>query len=425
MSERSLKAGVARREISPAKPELLRPTGMGRLASTRGVLDTLHVEALAFEAGGQGAIVCTSDLRYIPYPWHQQVAASLAEQTGVDPECVLLSSTHNHCSSPEAANDSDEAKAAEKDANKLIVQGFIDAGLEAWHSRRPAEVAGCRATLQETIGLNRRVRLSNGTGINCWGSGPMIPWGQRIVGPAGPHSDRVHILAVREPGARFPFAVLTSYSSHPHLYELPYFSGGYAGAAKRAVQERIPGCICLYASGPAGDIDLHTAAPIWPGGESAEVAWFKQSAAMLGRRFANTVVPAVPREGYTQPEILKHAYYFEGYNKGTPPERKAFCMIGAVKIGKSVLVSLPGELFNIFGLAMHEANPDFELFLMTLNGSMCGYSAPALAFEQGSYEVMRGPAGDPESPFAHRLRAKTDTGEHVVEKVNEVLARLR
>jgi len=133
-----------------------------------------------------------------------------------------------------------QAKAAEQKAIRKIVNAFIDSCVEAASTIAPAEIAAATTHLLEPIGQNRRARLSNGTCANAWGSGPVIPPGLKYAGPAGPDSTRIDILAARRLGEERPFAVLTSYASHPHLYALPYFSGETIGPSSGASSSSSP-----------------------------------------------------------------------------------------------------------------------------------------------------------------------------------------
>ncbi len=407
-----LHIGVATGDLTPPDPALLKPTGMDRLVPTRGVLDDLRAEAMAIAAGGELAFVVTSDLRYLPPEWAVEIRQTVAERTGCDPLRVLLSSVHNHCSSPIAADDTPEAKAAEDRANRKIIDAMINACVDAAAAMAPAEIAAATTELSEPIGENRRVRLDNGTCVNCWGSGPVIAPGRRPVGPAGPDSTRVDILAARRLGDPAPMAVFTSYATHPHLYQLPYFSGEFPGAAKRAIERRVGGAVSLYANHTGGDLDLHCVHPM-PDGEDAQVAWFRRSADLLGERFADAAVPAIPTTGFSRPSRMRCECY-----------QADRVIINVLALGDTAFVSIPGELFHSFGLRMLDAGPFAHTLMMAYNGSSPGYAPPAIGYEQGSYEVMRGPGAVMNIRGITRATANETTGDVIAAKVGEMLQRL-
>ena len=442
MNDGELKIGVARRDISPDEPRLLKPTGMERTEPTRGVLDPVFVEAMAIETGGQVGLLATSDLRMIPHDWAAEVRHAVAERLGCPWQRVHLSAVHNHCSSPEAADDSPESQAACDRANRKIVEAFIDSCLEAYETRRPAEVAYGRSELREPIGLNRRVRLSNGTCVNCWHAGGVCPPPLKFVGPGGPDSKDIRLLAVREVGAERPFAVLTSYATHPHFTAIPYFSGEFPGQAKREVARRLGGEIAvLQATHCGGDNDLHVVQPEPQGSTEETVQWFQESQQLLAGRFADVVVPAVESLAeWERPATLRHAYWSSGEDD---PVGKRLTVVGVMALGDIALVSLPGELFLDLGLRLHKESPFPKLLVTAYNATAggggpgksgqapsSGYQGPPISFEQGSYEVMRGPASSDDDLLEARpgrfvRRATPASGNKVINKALELLAKLK
>jgi hypothetical protein len=393
---------------------------MGRLVPTRGVLDELRAEGLAIEAGGELAFYVTSDTRIIQRKWAVEVQEAVARKTGCDPRCVLLTGTHSHCSNPEAADDSPEARAALQEANRKIVDGLIGVCVLAAENRAPAEIAAATATLAEPVGRNRRVRLDNGTCVNTWGSGPFIPPGRRCIGPAGPDSTEVRAFVARRPGKKQPFVVLNSYPSHPHLYELPYFSGEFPGAVKRRGERLMPGTVFMQTSHTGGDVDLHCVHPL-PDYDGAQVRWFQESAALLATRVTDAVLPAIPTDGYARPSTMRHAY-FSTEGQMIPGSRRVVT-ISVVALGEIALVSMPGELFLELGQEILARSPFRHTIMGGYNDSVHGYVPPPLAFEQGSYEVMRGP-GLPHEEEARQHtypRAELDTGRRIVQQLLTML----
>jgi len=421
MSDRGeLRIGVAVRDISPPRPQLLKPTGMGRLVPTRGVLDGPRAEAMAIEAGGDLAFYLTSDTRTMPLEWVVEVRETVAERTGCDPYRVLLTGTHNHCSNPMAADDSPESAAALEEANGKIVAGFVDACCAAAEAMQPAEITAARVDITSPVGENRRVRLDNGTCVNTWGSGPIVPPGHRVVGAAGPHSTEAVVFVARRPGEERPFAVLSSYPSHPHLYALPYFSGEFPGAVKRRGERLIPGATFMQTSHTGGNVDLHCVHPL-PDYDGAQVRWFQESAELLATRFLDDVLPAIPSGGYARPNSMRHAYY--STEAQMLPGSRRLVILNAIGLGDFALVSMPGELFIELGREILARSPFAQTVLGGYNGSVHGYVPPPLAFEQGSYEVMRGPAPshEEEARLGSYTRSEVGTGRLIIEQLVSML----
>ncbi|NLX59842.1 MAG: hypothetical protein GXY74_12225 [Phycisphaerae bacterium] len=423
-----LRIGAARRDITPDEPHLLKPTGMGRLEPTRGVLDRLCVEAMAIDAGDGPAFILTSDLRIVLPEWAREVRGELAARCGCDAHRVILSAVHNHCSSPEPTDSSPEAAAATDRANRKIVRAMIDACVEAFETRRPAEIAYAETRLREPIGLNRRVRLSNGTCVNCWHAGGICPPGLKYVGPGGPHSTDIQLLVVREVGAAKPFAVMTSYATHPHLTGVPYFSGEFPGEAKREVARRLGGDpVVLYANHCGGDNDLHVMQPEPDHPTEKVVEWFQASQRTLAARFADAVVPAVlAADDWSRPTRLRHAYWSRGEDDATG--RKRAVVVSALALGDVAIASIPGELFIELGLRLKAESPFPKLLTVGYNPVTWHYQPLPIHFEQGSYEVMRG-VDLAQEPFFEKLPGmpvlRPDQGPHVIDRALALLAGLK
>jgi hypothetical protein len=444
MSQHEFRAGVARRDISPDGWSHLTPTGMQRLSPSRGILDPLYVEALAIEAGGTLAFVVTADLRVISPAWAKQIREAVAQKTGCGPLRVLMSANHNHCSSPEVPSDKllamlpgsleenrQKANDALAAANGKILGAMVEACVVARDDLRPAEIAATHAHILEPMAENRRMRLGSGIVVQCWGAGAPVPPGEKLVAPADTFNPVVDVLCVREVGALEPFAILTSYDAHIHLYELPGFSGEIAGAAKRAIERRIPEVVAMYASGTPGDIDIHCTHPIPPGGEAAEVEWFQECAWDLGERFAKAVVTvAAGTEEYIRPQAIKHAYFSIGEAGESPPRRVT--VLNTLLLDDVALVTMPGEMFVAYGLELRSRNPARHLFLLGYNGSDSWYTPTLLGYEQGSYEAMRGPAktiademtlDDKGQPTPAR-KARPESGAEIVNQIIGMLESL-
>lgn len=420
----ALEIGVAAQEVVFARPELLSPTGMGRLGPTIGTLQPPRMEALAVRAGGELALITTGDLRTIPYDWVVRMRREIAERTGCDERRVLFSGDHNHCFNPIARGDSPEAAAAAEEADEQIQQAIIDVCSRAVERLAPAEIAATTVELSETIGECRRVLVSNGTAISAWGSHPAALWGVKIATPGGPDPTTAGLVAIRRAGETSPFAVLVNYDSHPHLCGLRYFSGETPGGIKRRIEQLVGGATCLYAHGTGGNVDIHCIHPM-PDDEDEQREWFERSVDMIAERMANDVVPALETMSYQRPERLAHAYW--STEAAGTDEKRRLVILNGVGLGDVAFVSMPGEMFLEFGLEIRGRSPFGQTVLMGYNGSRQGYVAKPIGYEQGSYETMRGPSSTSEEEDVRKpvIRARVETGDEVAAEILRILQGLR
>ncbi|NLF31799.1 MAG: hypothetical protein GX591_13045 [Planctomycetes bacterium] len=420
----ALEIGVAAQEVVPARPELITPTGMGRLGPTLGILQPPRMEAMAIRAGGELVLMTTGDLRTIPYEWVVRMRSEIAGRTGCDERRILFSGDHNHCFNPIAWGDSPEAADAARAADEQIQQAIIDVCVRAVESLAPAEIAATTVDLTGTIGQCRRVLVSNGTAISAWGSHPAALWGVKIAEPAGPDPTTVGVVAVRRVGETSPFAVLINYDSHPHLCGLRYFSGEIPGGIKRRMERLVPGATCLYAHGTGGNIDIHCIHPM-PNDEDEQRTWFERSIELIAERMTGDVLPALATMDYRRPTRLAHLYR-STETEGTG-ERQRLVMLNALALGDIAFVSMPGEMFLEFGLEIRAGSPFAHTILMGYNGSRQGYVAKPIGYEQGSYETMRGPSTrrDEEDIRKPVILARIETGDEVTAEILRILHTLR
>jgi neutral ceramidase len=451
------RAGAASVVISPDEPKLLKITGVHNLAPTLGVLDgyDLCADALAIQAGSQVAVMATIDA--IAYGPRREidVRRAVAEKTGIDEKFVLVAGRHNHSSTGEPADEKDPAcvHAAER-YTKKVRDGAVEACVRAIADLRPAEVAAATATLKETVGQNRRARYANGGCEPCWNSGPISIPGERFGPSPGPDSTRVDFLCAREVGAKSPFVVLTSYASHIHLGGIPYFNSETVGGVKAAFRRAVPGVNVIYANKTGGDIDMHCVHPM-PDDPAEQLAWYKRSAAELGRRFCAPILEAMPSLSYRRPDRLGHECVGMDISAESQPSAQSrpsaesrpatsrgasasgaasrpsrTILVNALRLGDFALASIPSELFMEYINRIHDLSPFKTLLLLGFNGSPgMGYMGTPLSFEQGGYETGKEAApvrsAQPSTDkAASRLANRVNLGEEVVRTVHGVLQRL-
>jgi neutral ceramidase len=405
------RVGAASVDISPDRPELLIPGNLHVTRPAIGVLEgnRLYADTIALSVGGRAAVIATCDTIFSGLRADEELCQSLAEKAGCREALVIVAGRHNHSSrSTPVDRDNADAVEANRQYRQKVHDGIVDACVRAAADLKPAEIAAGTATLKEPVGQNRRMRYGHGGAMPSWGTGPIAVPGEKMAGPAGPDSTRIDFLCARQPGHDRPFAILTSYASHIHLVGIPYFNGESVGGFKRAVQERIPGVTLAYANSTGGDLDMHCVHPVPAGGMDEVLEWYRRSTELLGQRFADALVPALPRDGFFRPTEIRSLPASGDAAAGG--ERRY--TTEAVALGEVALVGIPGELFVEFGYEMHRRSPFKHLLLLGYAGGV-GYAGTPLAYEQGGYETGRTP-----SP------ARSGIGPAIVQEVYDLLQRL-
>ena len=109
----------------------------------------------------------------------------------------------------------------------------------------PAEISA--ASGQIALGFNRR-KVTNGIAKMWWRNAEKLP--------SHPVDPTVNVVRISDAQGKVR-GVLVNYACHPSVLgpaNLEY-SADYPGALKRYVESQLPGALCLFVQGGAGDIN--------------------------------------------------------------------------------------------------------------------------------------------------------------------------
>lgn len=418
IGRKTMKLGVGTAVISPKVWDKISMQGMGRREKTRGVLEDLALQVFVLQEKEETAVICVMDQLFTM----QNDAAELTKRcrARVPNAHFILCASHVHSSSAQAVDESEEAKRNCDAALQLVFEGFDRALDEALKSPCEAEVAAGRFFVPMPLGLNRRAKLDNGTCITCWDNGAMVPPGHKVFGKSSEDAKWIDVLAFREPGKKEPVAILSSYPSHVHFYEVPYFTDEAAGAARRAVKKRHPNLTLMYAVGCCGNTALGFAHPIPKNDEESRIAWYREKSNAFGEAFADVLDQNLPKLKYAPVDEMAYTRFHD-----SRPEREQSLTVETLRLGPHAICGIPGEIFIEFDADLRHNLPAESLLVMTYNNSFLGYVATALGFEEGSYETMRGTAKETGylTP-TERVKSDLDTGDSIVRRAREQLAGL-
>lgn len=388
--------------------------GMPRKIPSLGVLDQPELHLVLLEGLRHRIVFCIADELFITDPAYQSLC-SVLEQEWPGAE-LMLCATHSHSASPVPfVTTDDQARIQAEQHGRDLTTAFRTGVSQSLGKLRIVEVAAGRIPfLSEHVG-NRRCKLDNGSCISAFSGGPVIPPGHKALGTPDGVPAEFDLLAFRAAGEQHPMVVLTSYSSHIHFYEIPLFSAEAAGAARNALRERMPATHVIYATGFAGDMSLVGPHPIPDDLEELKIRWQKESSRLFANDFAGAVDRCLGQLSYAQVDQIRFLRLEE-----PGPSNGELIVIESLRIGPHLLTTVPGEMSFYWERELRRSFPGESLFCAAYNRSWMGYVATALAFEEGSYETMRGPSdrlGYP-SPAA-RAKSATTTGAHIVERARK------
>ncbi len=274
MSPEPLSAGVAEVDITPAPGVELMGYGARQGVASR-VHDPLFARALHLSSHGRPVLLVCADLRLIAPAQADAVRARISGQTGIPPECMMISCSHTH-SGPDTGLAARAMGQPEPEHVTALFDGLERAACEAAAHTAPARL---RSGLgQARIGRNRRT----------W-DGPLDP--------------DLLVIQVEDPDGR-PRAVLFHYACHGTVlgHDNLAVSADWAGVAARRISEQT-GAPALFLLGAHADIDPRTrglmdlAIP----GQSAGLGF--EAVRVLGEEVADAALGALANSAPAPPEV--------------------------------------------------------------------------------------------------------------------------
>ena len=270
----SISANVAEAVITPPiGVEMIEPRGVPSTA----VHDDLYVRAIALGDDRTTICVVTMDLLGLDAALLERVRSAVEEQTGLAPERLMLTASHNHSAPVTIPYDANVQAMRNRQWEGRLIEAIADTGGQAQTGMTPVGLAVGRVPVQ--IGLNRRLSTLSGTTMSPNPAGPVAPW--------------VDVLRV-DRSEDLPLALLFSHAAHPVAVHstATEFTADYPGVAARTIRNaQGPGVVPLFAQGCAADINVE---PFRGGFAAAERAGM-----LLGQAAVAASSQAQPLEGST------------------------------------------------------------------------------------------------------------------------------
>mgnify|MGYP000928124476 CR=1 FL=1 len=379
--------------------------GYARWGASDGVRDRLEASAIAFaNPAGEGAIVLLLDLVFIHHEVTATVRARLAERTGVPAEHILVNCSHSHATPYGAPGD--RGAAHHRMFTPTLVERCVEAGIAAWNSRAPAELAvreGC-----SDLGVNRRLSRPDGTADFGWNE-------------TGSNERCVHVLTVDRGGRRL--FTLAAYPCHPIVFSPANrkVSADWVGAFRRTLAAQT-GAPAVFMQGGCADVNPRHE---WSDHDS-------EACEHLGARFAADVLRTLdeaapaslgdgPIRGATRavpldltPEIVdgRPLPYWRGVVRDKPlPKLLADALrwrcfpwttrvargddgtwripldVHALRVGDLAIAAQGSEAFHQTGASVRRRSPFPHTIFAGYANDMIGYVPPPAEIPRRGYEV--------------------------------------
>ena len=292
-----------------------------------------------------------------------------------------------------------------------------------------------------------------------------------ILNSEGPIDPDVGVMYVQDSNGR-DLAILINHACHPTVISqngmsstVSSVSADYPGCVVRKIEEYADeGAMALFFNGTSGNI-WHIDVKDLDKNDSG-VAWARRMGAILAAEAMKTVNKIydyqlsqdaviqvrrgscqIPIRSISEEDLKWATDYLEKYEKMTPEQRttpeephstwsrpevrRVFAReivllekerqqnpvvdveIQVIQVGDAVLAAFPAEIFVEYGLAIKEASPYPNTFLITIANGIVGYIPTQKAFEGGSYEITA----------ARSSKLVPEAGDQVVKKALEVIGK--
>jgi hypothetical protein len=393
----SLKAGVARLEITPTAPIWL----SGYAARTRpseGVLAPLWAKALAIESSPSNRIVIVStDVIGIPRLVADEVAARVRKQYGLKRAQFLLNASHTHTGPMVSPNLMNLAVLPPTEVEKLadyrrrFTDSLVTVIGAALRDLAPADIryGGGAAN----FAVNRREPTAKGFRIG--------------VNAEGPVDHSVPVLRVTDSAGKLR-AVLFGYACHNTTLTGEHYqiSGDYAGFAAADLEAKHPGAAAMFLMLCGGDQNPNPRSTIDLARQHGETlarevdrvlaAPMQPLAGPVQTSFRLTTLKFAPR---TREELQS-----ELKSTTAAAARRAGIMLKALDAGKRIdeveypvqavrfnsltLVALGGEVVVDYALRLKREYPGEPVIAAGYSNDVMCYIPSARVLREGGYEAV-------------------------------------
>jgi neutral ceramidase len=376
-----LRAGIAKKDITPTKPVTLAGYASRRDLS-RGVHDPLSARVVAFEQNGRRLVLVSTDILGFYGGTAASMRKAILEACGLRPSELFLAAIHTHAA-PTPTLGGKNAHPNNVEYTRTLQTQLLAAVREALAHTTPVEIAFGSGS--SPVGANRREVVQDATGK------PKVQLGRN---PSVLTDREVQVLRVSRADTGNLMAVVFDYATHstamgPRNYLV---SGDVHGLAEQFLEKYLEaGVVAPAFAGASGDIDPWFR--VLPKFNTAK-GWIPEPV-LMGTMLGEEVVHVL--EGIRKPSAsgpIATAYKTlslpakprANIEAATGGESREFNLTVG-RVGDLAVVGLGGEVFNEIGQAIKAASPFPHTLVVTHCNGAAGYLPTKEAYPAGGYEV--------------------------------------
>ncbi len=418
-----LMVGFSRVDITPPIGISVEGYFIDRYAD--GVLDNIELNTLAISDGNNLVLLLSMDNCEIRADILMEFRLEVSKKTNVPVQAIFIHTTHTHTAP--SVKKSDDALINEYRA--FVREKCVEASSLAITDLKPAKI-GYGVGIAPNIAFIRRFLMKDGTFMTNPGVN-----NPDVVRPVGDVDERVGVLRFDRENA--PTVVLVNFGNHPDTVGGCKISGDWPAFTRKFVEKAIDNTVCLFFNGAEGDVNHVNVKP-----KQGDFNDLKEDfdgcsrgyghARHMGRVVAGAVMQVFDKVNYFDVESVKFAQKITKIPSNMPTKEELVLArkyndlhkagrddlipydammlttvvaeaqrmidlehgpeffdleIGAIKLGKVAIVTIPGEPFNGIGVALKDT-ADYDLVIpCCLTNGAEGYFPMSDAYEQGGYEA--------------------------------------
>lgn len=377
-----LKAGIARKDITPAKPVTMSGYA-GRTGLSQGVHDPLSARAVALEQDGKRLVLVSTDLIGF-YQAGAPIRNAILTACRLEPSELFLTAIHTH-SAPTPTLDSEKGHANNVEYTQWLEKQLVDMVREALGNMVPVQLGFGSGS--SPVGVNRREPAPGAAG-----KPDKVKLGRN---PAVATDREVQVLKLSRAGNDEPLAVMFAYATHStSMGTKNYLIGGDVhGLAAQFIEKYLGrGVIAPDFAGASGDIDPWYR--VLPAFETAN-GWIPEpvlQGTMLGEEVVHVLKgiqkPVASGPIRTAIKTCTLPAKAREAKDAQSDARPAELTISVARVGDVALVGLGGEVFNEIGRAIKAASPFAHTVIITHCNGGAGYLPTSASYPDGGYEVQ-------------------------------------
>ncbi|WP_158302036.1 neutral/alkaline non-lysosomal ceramidase N-terminal domain-containing protein [Paenibacillus mesophilus] len=402
-------AGTGVRDITPPSGSDLAGS-IVRVVST-GIAARLMARSIVLESAGRKLVFCAVDVAVIPNETARSVRTRVQERLGIPAEAVMIGATHTH-NGPVVTPLNDESVPAGSGYIPFMEDQLVASIVEADETRVPARI-GVAVGEEPSLVFNRRLKRPDGRIVmNFIGKASLSDC--RSDGPVDPD---VFLIRAEDLSGK-TVGLVVNFPLHNNAGGGRQLHSDISGFLEEVMQSGLGAeCPVLFLAGASGDVNWldYRNAKQTSGLEEA-----RRIADVLGERLVRMSEAITMRDDlplacvHTEVSIAERPLQpidhtddgcfggsgtaFDGFYAGIRDRLQGHTEwdthtydISAFRIGDTVWISNPGELFVRLGLDVKSKSPFGAkgTCMCTLTNGYAGYIPTPEAFREGGYEVRR------------------------------------